>query len=290
MYPHSSLLSKQFIIEIGITYPIRFNFSNNNLEPSGITINKGRIFFVSDNRENSAIYELVFNEGFCNAQTYLIINHNDIISIEKWHKLDLEGIVSIHNSFYCIDERDRFIYKINSDGRVEHITHDIHQYNKNKGISFSNDANAGFEGIAYDQKKKVFIIANERDDSILYLLQRHGKRLITHSHISMTLQTGISDFDISDICFYDRYLYLIHRKDKKIIKMNPYNKKIDDTLDYSNITKGLYSSRKGYGFVEGIWINSKQILLLLDSNGKKISGKDYGENGILIILKRPRNF
>ncbi len=206
----------------GKIYPIECKFTKKALEPSGVTLHKGRLLFVSDNNNDNAVYELVPGKDAYSTKIFLDINSNDIANAMKRHALDLEGIVKSKNNFYCVDEKDRYFYKIDFSGRLKRIFHDIDAYNRINGIAYSRKTNAGFEGIAYDSFRDIFFIINERDDAIIYLLALIDNVFFTINHISMSKLSGGSVHDISDIYYFREYLYTIDRTGRNIIKLNPY--------------------------------------------------------------------
>ena len=177
-----SLTYHSFAKDLAKIFPLKCNFSSKALEPSGIVKYKNRLLFVSDNKEDGAIFELKPDKDVYNTQIFIKLHNNDFKRIDKSFKLDLEGIVEVDNSFYCIDERDRFIYRVKIDGSFEQIIHDIGKYNRDNNISFSNEANAGFEGIAFDPHSEIFFIANERNDAVVYLLKFRDRILNTIDH------------------------------------------------------------------------------------------------------------
>lgn len=270
-------------------YPIEYNSSKTPLEPSGITRHKGRLLFVSDNEEDKFIYELIPSGTKYIAKIFAGLNKKSLPLFKK-QRLDLEGIAAVKDEFYCVDERNRFIYRVKKDGDARKIDHDITQYNKKHGLSFSRDSNNGFEGIAYDRDRDLLFIANEKDDAVIYTLRFKGDALTTIGHISMQRFRGMKEIDIGDINYVDNYLYILYRRKNKIIKAAHREKIIAGTYDFSGHADGLYRAGRKGGFAEGLLITDDKIFILFDSDGQRMTGKKFGENGALIILERPREF
>jgi uncharacterized protein YjiK len=178
---------------------------------------------------------------------------------------------------------------VSHSGLLKVIDNDINRYSRRVGLRFSSNRNAGFEGIAVDNDKGIFFIANEREPAVIFLLRMRREQLMTIDHLNMEDMLR-SYVDISDLLFYKGSLYAIHRHARSIVKIDPYKKIIRDSLFYGDVTKGLYSEDESRGFVEGLYINKENILLLLDSNGRKMNKRKYGQNGALIIMKRPKGF
>jgi hypothetical protein len=265
------------------------------LEPSGLTKFEGRLLFVSDNRQDVAIYE-VFpdekDEKGCRSAVFIPLKSEDLAGIPKRHALDLEGIEFWAGNFYVVDERDRFIYRVDLNGGVEQVRHDIPEYNLKHGIVFSEDPNAAFEGIAIDPAQGIFYIANEREDPIIYVLRQTSDALVleTERHVPMKDVLGGRSPDISDLCFDGGALYVLHRIANRILRLDPGNMTVTGVFDFSSEVAGLYTSRHGYGFAEGLHLTQDLIYLLLDSNGTPIAETAVGFSGALVILDRPADF
>ncbi len=271
-------------------FPIIQNFSNTRLEPSGLTLFNDRLLFVSDNDKDRAIYELVPGKNFYRAKKHINLNLKNISGNDMKYELDLEGIVSVDNKLYCVDERNRFVYRIGRDKSFNYVPSDIISYNRNKGIKYSKNSNDGFEGIAYDNDSSTFFIANEKKDAIVYMLKLKEKILVTQGHFSMSLLTGEKKIDISDLYFTDGFLYVLYRRENKIIKINPYRKIILGSLSYKKYTDGLYKLDRKRGMAEGLLVTKDRIYLLLDSDRKRMIGEDVGMDGVVVLIGREGGF
>jgi hypothetical protein len=271
-------------------YPIECEECRNALDPSGIAVFDERVLMVSDNDGDWVIYEIVPGEVNYRAREYINFRSGyDIVKRGKREELDLEGLALYKNSFLIVDERDRKVLIVSHGGLLKVIDNDINRYSRRVGLRFSSNRNAGFEGIAVDNDKGIFFIANEREPAVIFLLRMRREQLMTIDHLNMEDMLR-SYVDISDLLFYKGSLYAIHRHARSIVKIDPYKKIIRDSLFYGDVTKGLYSEDESRGFVEGLYINKENILLLLDSNGRKMNKRKYGQNGALIIMKRPKGF
>ncbi len=271
-------------------YPIECEKCRDALDPSGITVFDERILMVSDNDGDSVIYEIVPGETNYQARGFISFRTGyDTVKRDKREELDLEGLARYENSFLIVDERDRKVLQLSHSGFIKVIDNDIDRYGRKVGLRFSSKRNAGFEGIAFDNEKGILFIANEREPATIFLLRMRSDEFIAIDHLNMEEMLR-SYVDISDLLFYKGSLYAVHRHARSIVKIDPYKKIIRDSLHYGDVTRGLYSEDASRGFVEGLSINEESILLLLDSNGRKMRKREYGQNGALIIMKRPDGF
>lgn len=278
------------LIESNTAYPIQCDSCSGSLEPSGIALIKGRIHFISDNSGDRSIYLLKQKVYEYTAHPLQLFDLSGLSPRTTEHDLDLEGLLHNRGNLYAVDERNRIIFRISKQGRFTALTHDIALYNASRGISFSDNSNAGFEGIACNEEGTVFYVANEREKATVYILKKKGDRLVTTDHIFPEAGSGGICSDISDL-FYERgHLYILSRNERRILKLDLKTLAVSQTYSYRTATEGLYHSPRGYGFAEGLAMSRSKIYLLLDSNGKSFKGQKGGKHGALVILPRPDNF
>jgi Zn-dependent protease len=278
------------LIECNTVYPIQCDSCSGSLEPSGIALIKGRIHFVSDNPEDRSIYLLKQKGNAYAARPLQLFDFSGFSARKTGHSPDLEGLLFNRGNLYAVDERNRLIFRISKQGRFTVLRHDIARYNASRGISFSDDSNAGFEGIACNEEGTVFYIANEREKATVYILKKKGDRLVTTDHIFPEAYNGGICSDISDLFYEKGHLYILSRNERRILKLDLKTLAVCQTYSYLAATKGLYHSPRGYGFAEALTMDRSKIYLLLDSNGQPFHGNTDGRHGALVILPRPDNF
>ncbi len=260
------------------------------LEPSGMLVKNNTVYFVSDDPTQQRIYSLQPGGRTYTAKAAIPLHFPENLTRTMSHKLDLEGMSLAGDGVALVDERNRNIYIVNNDGIITPLTHDIGEYNLQHEITFSDEPNAGFEGIAVDQDNNTWYIANERNRALVYVLTRRQNTLKTTAHIDMQDLLNDPRCDISDLYYEKGALYLLYRKKRTIIKIDPRTTRVLATLSFTELTSSLYTSRKGYGFAEGLFITRSTVFLLLDSNGNSFRSRDGGEHGCMIIFPRPAGF
>lgn len=252
------------------------------LEPSGIAIVNERILVIND--VDRTMYQLEKKDDGFHALPLF-----PITGVGSLANSDFEAIAVYQNILYLADERTRRIFAHNFSHPIP-LAHDIASYNRRHNIRFSNDANAGFEGIAVSQQGDIMYILNEREPCVVYRLRKDGTALQTLSHFIPEDKSGTPIPDASDLYLEGDFLYILARKQNKILKLNTNTEKCIDEFDFSDIAVRLYFSEKGYGFAEGLTMHHGKLFLLFDSNGRPLRNSKLGMHGTLVILKRPQDF
>lgn len=290
--PRADINPKQYRITpfTSTIHPIQCPGCVPSLEPSGILVKNNTVYFVSDDPTQQHIYSLQPGGRTYTAKVALPLHFPENLTRSMSYKLDLEGMSLAGDGVALVDERNRNIYIVNNDGIVTPLTHDIGKYNLKHGITFSDESNAAFEGIAVDQDNNNWYIANERNRALVYVLTRRQNTLKTTSHIDMQDLLNDPQCDISDLYYEKGALYLLYRKKRTIIKIDPRTTRLLATLSFTELTSSLYTSSKGYGFAEGLFMTTGTVFLLLDSNGNSFRSREGGEHGCMIIFPRPDGF
>ncbi len=270
-------------IENNSIFPLTCRDCKTPLEPSGIALVNDRILIAND--ADTTIYHLAKNDDGYHAFPFLSIEYGNTSRVT-----DFEAIAIQHNVLYLADERSRCIIMNRFSKYSTIIPHDILRYNLRHKIRFSADANAGFEGIAISSRGATMYILNEREPCIIYRLHKSAVSLKTISHFIPLDKKGIPVFDGSDLFFEGYFLYMLSRKQNKILKLSPDNGTCFDEFDFSSLAARLYVSDKGYGFAEALTMHGGHIYLLFDSNGKHLTNSKLGRHGTLVVLPRPQNF
>ncbi len=263
-------------------FPIECRVCKTPLEPSGIAIVNDLILVIND--ADGTLYHLEKKEDGFHAHPALSIGQR------KSANTDFEAIAVQHNVIYLVDERNRRILVSNFTQNFINLPHDIAGYNLQHNIRFSTDANAGFEGIAVSSSEGVMYVLNEREPCIIYRLKKFNNALKTVSHFIPRNKKGVPIPDASDLFLEENNLYVLSRKQNKILKIVPNSGTCVDEFDFSAIAARLYVSGKGYGFAEGLTLHKGKMYLLFDSNGTTLRNSRLGIHGTLVILPRPKGF
>ncbi len=117
---------------------------------------------------------------------------------------DYEAVTIIQGDLYVSDETPRNIIRFDRNTlEVKNIYNFPHQGGRNKG----------FESIAYNPEKKVFVLVSERDPITIYELDENFK---------MTNQFSFKQArDISEAVYHKGLIYLLGDEDRTIFVCNP---------------------------------------------------------------------
>lgn len=264
-------------------FPLTCRDCKTPLEPSGIALLNGRILIVND--ADRTVYQLAKKEDGYLAFPFLSIERTNVSA-----KTDFEAIALWQNVLFLADERSRRILSNQFSKNSAVLPHDIFEYNLRHRIRFSSDANAGFEGIAISPRGDMMYILNEREPCVIYRLQKADDSLKTISHFFPADKKGNPIPDGSDLFPEGNFLYVLSRKQNKILKLLPDTGKCIDEFDFSAIAARLYVSEKGYGFAEGLAMHGGKLYLVFDGNGRMWRNSKLGIHGSLVILPRPKEF
>jgi uncharacterized protein YjiK len=164
-------------------------FSISVPEPSGLCFVNNSLWTVSD--QTNSVYQLDLKGNILQEFTNI-------------GKTSLEGITFFNDKFYLVDEENREIITMLSDGTV-----------KNRKNILSGSDNNGLEAITIDKKNKKIIVLKEKNP---------GKWLELDFNFNLEKEKEISfSSDFSGICFSDsseNYLVL-GDKNQKVYVYHP---------------------------------------------------------------------
>jgi uncharacterized protein YjiK len=170
----------------GTLKPLK-TFSLKISEPSGVALNKGKLWIVSDRKNTIYQTDLEGNE----------------ISTIKMKIADMEGITFVDDSFLAIvKEVSREIILIDLEGNEISRT----------SLQIDGNKNSGLEGITYNPINEHFYILNEKDPVLLIETDKNLKEISRKKINNVKDLSGIS-YSQKDNC-----LWLLSDEDRKIIK------------------------------------------------------------------------
>ena len=262
------------IIEVRVT--------NERFDLSGICAADSSWYVVADKPRNHFLYKIDTNGNSASLQSKTDIALGGI--------LDIEGVDYSGRKFFFIEERQSRVFLFHKK-QTEQIPI---QWGEFKPDTWGN---RGFEGIAADEDKKLLFIGKERQPAKLFKLPITGGPIIE-------VFKGFSekyDFHVSDIKIEGEYLYVLDRKNYRILKLDRDKEILIRAFDYSHILnhKGQKFYRKArYPMAEALLLTKSEIVIGLDNNGDSFNSDNRfvkqseleGINPVIIIFERPEFF
>lgn len=292
----------------------KIRFLTTSHEISGAAIVAGKLRMVSDNKDDTFIYEVRESpDGRLKAveannmkklvgyKIYLKHMPLDKNNKLKAQRQDFEGLAACGTTMFVVDERVRNVLKFRTDGGFERLPL---IFSAVKGL-YDGGENAGFEGVAVDCDKKVMYLAKERQPRFLLKIDMKKWKILEQTDvfdptIAKPVARGALDFssvlDFSDLAFDHGFLYALSRNERDLLKIDPNSMKIVDRRSYAAIENGLYNTGEPFGIAEALVMTGDEIIIGLDNNQTPVSeatAKKYnvtGNVGSFLYFKRPSGF
>ena len=153
------------------------------------------------------VYTKDYSKFYCvSDQGFLFLTDTagHILKQAKHTGTDFEGVFADDQYVYVSDERTRRVLLYD----VESLTH-IKQYE----VMYSGAANEAYEGITFNKKKNCFLLCIEKNPTTLFELNKDFQKLAEIPIKSVS--------DISSICYYNDFIYVLSDEDEKVLKLDP---------------------------------------------------------------------
>lgn len=277
-----SLFSKELVLEQSY-----FIDSEKNIEPSGLAIEDGKLFFISDNQDN-VIYSLKMENNKCSALTEVKYK---LSKANKKDKFSYEGIcLDDKGNFLVLSENQYKIIDVKRDGKIN-MGDSFYEESANMGM-FKSDFN-GPEGIAYLGNGKV-VITSQRDYGKL-LEGNYSEGKFTNLKVVKINSKTLDSLEkrqksTSDVYYQNGKVFLLLKKQNGILVLEKRNEIYVETDFYSYnsaIKDKEYHYLNGNDNGEGLVVTDKNIYVIFDNNkeGRIVDINDT--RPFLIKLKRP---
>ncbi|MCB0326504.1 MAG: SdiA-regulated domain-containing protein [Bdellovibrionales bacterium] len=260
------------------------------LELSGGRIHKGKVLVVSDEQDETYVFEVKKNGK---VKPYLDLHKvegfEQYLKTTRHDRLDLEGLDFCEDTLYLANERARDVLVV-KDNKLSSISiqdQDLKPWNQNLGKIGKND---GFEGIAVDCENQILYVAKERGPRFIVEYDLQKQKVIDVFDLPGTERQGrkgahpsgkgeieISP-DFADLFFKDGYLYALERNSAEIAKVHPKTKEVVERYTYPKYFR-LYDvvSDAGvvepFGLAEGLVVTDHEFWIFYDNNGGKLNEK-----------------
>jgi len=205
----------------------------------------------------------------------------------KAFKYDFEGIeVAAPGRLWLVDERDRLLLEFNLAGRIITCTATPEVLIRDREGLARGGINTGFEGIA-------------RIGDRLFLAHEMMPALIASMRLDRDFAPAGAirihgSYDITDLDSNGGYLYALGRTVSLVCKIDPQS---GNTLAVASFRKEgdnnkyrYFNRRDSYRNSEGLAVNGRHILVVLDGNFQPAIEDPTQRAPLLLVFNRPENF
>jgi len=276
------------------------------LEISGLTIKDDKLLYVSDNLNDTFIYE-VSTKGTTEFIDLKKLRGSDLYfqSIEKYKNktktlIDFEGITHCGDKFYLANERLREVLLVtNKEIRKLDI-----RFENDKYISMGFN-NKGFEGITIDCENNHLYLAKERAPRRIFKIDLKTFNLIESfdlPHSDRQNQSVVNIFtfaglmkvspDFAGLSFYKGHLYVLERNTYEVSKIDPLSKKVIDRYSFIKNAR-QFQSIEPFGMAEALFVDDDFIWIGFDNNWSYRTQNavekykiPYNRQGIILKFKK----
>jgi len=258
----------------------------NRFDVSSIISVDSNIFIVADKPWNNYLYQLNISERRA------FVNNRYKLPIRR--KIDLEGLDYCCGKFFFVDERQSALFTFDTvNSTIENIDLDLEAFDKD----YQKWGNKSFEGIAVDSINEVIYLGKERGPKRIFKFDMKNNSL-SEPFIELC---KLNDFDISDMKYQDNWLYILDRKNFRILKVDSDNGNLASTYLYGDVmncdNEMMYTNAK-FPMAEGLLILHDEIWIILDNNAEEMNDKNKyisqshlnGNNPLIVVFKRPKGF
>ncbi len=258
-------------------------------DPSGLVVDDGALFVVSDKEDFPDLYRLVEDGSGLRAEVALhglAARHTDY---EGLARCGSEWWVAVEDGSYIL-RRPSVEYGV--VGPLPPIFLDLST--RPEGVP-RRWGNKGLEGVACTPEGRVFV-AKEREPRWLFEVDRGSGALTqlwdgAETAEAMEWGPGVAP-DFSDLHHQGGFLYVLERGRRGVVKLDvsqPGRAIKVDWLPLELVESELYDYDEPYGMAEGLFVGSEHIWILLDNNGDvlKSSGRPQAT---LLRYPRPTEF
>lgn len=261
--------------------------SNDAIEPSGLSVNNGKIYLVSDSSDKK-IYSLKFNGKTCTAAAEIEF---ELPKKKEKSKLNFEGITSDKDGkLYVIGEKSLSVVIINKKGEAK----ETKSFKKEaKQEEMFKKKNEGPEGICVTDSGE-FIIASQNDYGKLMtanIVKNDFENIKIKKIKSREIKNGHGkEKSISDLCYYGGEVYALLKKQNVVLKLKSEDENFveEETYTFEDSVKGsefLYLIGNNLG--EGIAIDDKYIYVVFDNNNQPRMAAMNDTRALLLKFEKP---
>ncbi len=204
----------------------------------------------------------------------------------KHGRYDCEGIARDDaGRLYLCEEADRWILRCDpTAGVVERLNID---WTPVRRFFDPTDNNASFEGIAVHGG--TLFVANERRWGRLIAVDLATLKVTDH-FVARPAGGRHRDVQYSDLCWFDGALYVLCRRDRTVLKVDPASHRVLAQYDFRAMEEArdaAYHTILPVGFMEGLAVDRDFFWLVTDNNGFSRAANHHDHRPTLFRCRRP---
>lgn len=182
-------------------------------------------------------------------------------------RYDLEGLaLDGQGRIYICEESSRRVFRYDPSAKLGEVL--PIDWAPVRRYFDPNDSNASFEGIAVGDK--MLYVANERGVGRIIAVDLQTFQIVDHFQVA-PFGRQARDVHYSDLCWFDGELWVLCRESRCVLRVDPKSHQVLAEYDYTDVEtsrfNGYFNPYLGYGFIEGLSVDSKNIWLVVDNNG-----------------------
>ena len=259
------------------------------IEPSGLTLNQGRLLMICD--DANVIFELDIESTSAQAKIFESLDPKQLSAMN----LDLEGITFDNDDLFVVSESYHKLIRI-SEGQLSWVPDSGSLYQSASKQGLFQIHNAGLESSVYlgDQ---TFLLSVEReprglvevkfDPQYKQIISQFNQVFDDSEHL---LQANRKP-DLTGLFVHDDVIYALHRNAYQIhelIKKPDGHYAEGKSWSYEHIVKhpdNAYQDMK-FGHAEGLAVDDDNFYLVLDNNNNPKAKQPNDARPLLIIARR----
>ncbi len=228
--------------------------------------------FCTVNDRVPLVYQIKFRSD---GNTADLVPAPDLFSTDRLYRVgqptpkryDIEGLgVDGQGRIYVCEESSRRVFRYDPSSKSGEVLPidwaPVRRYFDPK------DSNASFEGIAVGDN--MLYVANERGVGRIIAVDLQTFQIIDHFQVA-PFERQARDVHYSDLCWFDRELWVLCRESRCVLRVDAKSHRVLAEYDYAAVetsrSDGYFNPYPGYGFIEGLSVDSKNIWLAVDNNG-----------------------
>ncbi|BDD86014.1 SdiA-regulated domain-containing protein [Desulfofustis limnaeus] len=137
-----------------------------------------------------------------------------------FHGGDFEGVYVHEKKIYVAEERDRLVYRFDSDSLEREKTY---------SVPYEGKRNSGYESVVFNRARDVFLLITEKDPVIVFELNGDFEVL-------KRFPLDVAE-DISAATWHEGFLWLVSDEERAVLKLDPHSYEVLQRWEVPSVRK-----------------------------------------------------